>query len=112
MSSRAATAVRARRSIKGRALRPCPRRHRHDGFTVAVLRNRRSCHRRIEGRPDQQDEDGWTAGGGVEWAFLPKWSAKAEYPHTEFKHDDLPDWTAAKFHSFRVGVNCHFDLFR
>ncbi len=48
----------------------------------------------------------------MEWAFLPKWSAKAEYPHTEFKHDDLPDWTAAKFHSFRVGVNCHFDLFR
>lgn len=55
---------------------------------------------------------GWTAGGGVEWAFLPKWSAKAEYLYTEFKHDDLPDWNAAKFHSFRVGVNYHFDLFR
>jgi len=55
---------------------------------------------------------GWTAGGGVEWAFLPKWSAKAEYLYTEFKHDDLPDWSAAKFHTFRVGVNYHFDLFR
>lgn len=55
---------------------------------------------------------GWTAGGGVEWAFLPKWSAKAEYLYTEFKHNDLPDWNAAKFHSFRVGVNYHFDLFR
>jgi outer membrane immunogenic protein len=55
---------------------------------------------------------GWTAGGGVEWAFLPKWSAKAEYLYTEFKHDDLPDWNAAKFHTFRVGVNYHFDLLR
>ncbi|MCP3390544.1 porin family protein [Bradyrhizobium sp. CCGB12] len=55
---------------------------------------------------------GWTAGGGVEWAFLPKWSAKAEYLYTEFMHDDLPDWNAAKFHTFRVGVNYHFDLFR
>jgi outer membrane immunogenic protein len=55
---------------------------------------------------------GWTAGGGVEWAFLPKWSAKAEYLYTEFKHDNLPDWNAPKFHTFRVGVNYHFDLFR
>lgn len=55
---------------------------------------------------------GWTAGGGVEWAFLPKWSAKAEYLYTDFKHDNLPDWNAAKFHSFRVGMNYHFDLFR
>ena len=22
---------------------------------------------------------GWTGGGGVEWMFLPKWSAKVEY---------------------------------
>jgi outer membrane immunogenic protein len=55
---------------------------------------------------------GWTAGGGVEWAFLPKWSAKAEYLYTDFKHNDLPDWNAAKFHTFRVGVNYHFNLFR
>jgi len=24
---------------------------------------------------------GWTAGGGVEWMFMPNWSAKAEYLH-------------------------------
>ena len=24
-------------------------------------------------------EVGWTAGGGVEWMFLPNWSVKAEY---------------------------------
>jgi outer membrane immunogenic protein len=27
---------------------------------------------------------GWTAGGGVEWAFAPKWSAKIEYLYTDF----------------------------
>jgi len=63
-----------------------------------------------EGGP--QGKMGWTAGGGVEWAFLPTWSAKAEYLYTEFKHDDLQDWNAAKFHSFRVGLNYHFDLLR
>lgn len=48
----------------------------------------------------------------MEWALLPKWSGKAEHLYTEFKHDDLPDWNAVKIHSFRVGVNCHLDLFR
>jgi len=27
---------------------------------------------------------GWTAGGGVEWAFLPSWSVRMEYLHLEF----------------------------
>ncbi|MGO9135904.1 MAG: outer membrane protein [Methylovirgula sp.] len=54
---------------------------------------------------------GWTAGGGVEWAFLPNWSAKAEYLYAEFKHDGLPDWNRANVHTVRVGVNYHFDLF-
>jgi outer membrane immunogenic protein len=26
---------------------------------------------------------GWTAGAGVEWAFAPQWSAKAEYLHVD-----------------------------
>jgi len=26
---------------------------------------------------------GWTAGGGVEWAFCPNWSVKAEYLHVD-----------------------------
>lgn len=55
---------------------------------------------------------GWTAGGGAEWAFMPNWSAKAEYLYSEFKRDGLPDWNKPRFHTFRVGVNYHFDLFR
>jgi outer membrane immunogenic protein len=27
---------------------------------------------------------GWTAGGGVEWAFLPNWTFRAEYLHLQF----------------------------
>jgi len=27
---------------------------------------------------------GWTAGGGVEWAFLPSWTLRMEYLHLEF----------------------------
>jgi outer membrane immunogenic protein len=55
---------------------------------------------------------GWTAGGGVEWAFAPKWSAKLEYLYTDISRDlsnNLSD-RHARFHSFRIGVNYHFDL--
>jgi outer membrane immunogenic protein len=27
---------------------------------------------------------GWTAGGGIEWGFLPHWTARIEYLHLEF----------------------------
>ena len=57
---------------------------------------------------------GWTAGGGAEWAFLPNWSAKLEYLYTDLyksiKNDGMPD-RHAKFHTIRIGVNYHFNLF-
>jgi outer membrane immunogenic protein len=31
-----------------------------------------------------QDYSGWTVGGGVEWAFMDHWSAKAEYLYINF----------------------------
>lgn len=31
-----------------------------------------------------ETRDGWTLGGGVEWGFLPKWSAKLEYDYVKF----------------------------
>ncbi len=73
---------------------------------------------------------GWTAGGGVEWMFLPNWSAKAEYLYY-----DLGTATAAGVatgvapngnllfgssyqssthfngHIVRAGVNYHFHWF-
>ena len=63
---------------------------------------------------------GWTAGGGVEWAFLPNWSAKAEYLYTDlsgnnngfnfgFGQNNVNNHT--RFHTIRAGVNYHFNLF-
>ncbi len=62
---------------------------------------------------------GWTAGGGVEWGFLPHWSAKVEYlyyriePSADFVY---PANAASNRHTesttngnlVRVGVNYHF----
>jgi outer membrane immunogenic protein len=54
---------------------------------------------------------GSTFGGGVEWAFQPKWSAKLEYLYTalhkDFQNDSLPD-RDQKFQTVTVGVNYHF----
>lgn len=33
---------------------------------------------------DSSDRAGWAAGGGIEWAFLPNWSLKAEYLFADF----------------------------
>ncbi|CAN2534989.1 hypothetical+protein [Methylocapsa aurea] len=78
---------------------------------------------------------GWTAGGGVEWAFLPNWSAKIEYLYTELNDNAnnnnnwalvapvlfpaLPvtalaglNWNRrTQINTVRAGVNYHFNLF-
>lgn len=59
---------------------------------------------------------GWTAGGGVEYAFTPNWSAKAEYLYTSLTPQN--NWnlfstnSRARFHTVRVGVNYRFDMFQ
>jgi outer membrane immunogenic protein len=61
---------------------------------------------------------GWTAGGGVEWMFMPNWSAKVEYLFADlssggttgpfgfftFGTHDHP-----QFNVVRAGVNYHFN---
>ncbi|ATQ70465.1 MULTISPECIES: outer membrane protein [Methylosinus] len=80
---------------------------------------------------------GWTAGGGIEWAFLPNWSAKIEYLYTELDNNNnnnngawllaaLPGYNPAvvglgawawnnrhrtQINTVRAGVNYHFNLF-
>jgi outer membrane immunogenic protein len=66
------------------------------------------------GDDGRRNREGWTAGGGVEWAFAPRWSVKAEYLFTNLGktgHSDLvtPRRSDA-FHIIRVGVNYHVDL--
>ena len=54
---------------------------------------------------------GWTAGGGLEYAFQQNWSAKIEYLYTDLsrdmKKDNLPD-REQKFQTVVIGVNYHF----
>jgi outer membrane immunogenic protein len=61
------------------------------------------------------DSSGWVVGGGVEWAFAPKWSVKAEYQHIELGRNvpltanGVPPVGLLvhrdEFDSVRVGVN-------
>jgi outer membrane immunogenic protein len=63
---------------------------------------------------------GWTAGGGVEWFFMPQWSVKAEYLHVDFgttsftsANSAVPTATILHSHTLtedigRIGVNFHF----
>jgi outer membrane immunogenic protein len=56
---------------------------------------------------------GWTAGGGVEWMFMPRWSVKAEYLYIDSGSTDLTiaGVTASgklKDQIARIGVNYHF----
>jgi outer membrane immunogenic protein len=60
---------------------------------------------------------GWTAGGGVEWAFLPNWSAKVEYLYTDLNSNSgngcefFGDHCQTRFNTVRAGVNYHFNMF-
>lgn len=56
---------------------------------------------------------GWTAGGGVEWMFMPRWSVKAEYLYIDSGTTSLTvaGLTASgklKDSIARIGVNYHF----
>jgi outer membrane immunogenic protein len=60
--------------------------------------------------------DGWVAGAGVEWAFAPNWSAKAEYQYLDFGDERYVFPTAGldpivdlTFSTVRIGVNYRFN---
>lgn len=61
---------------------------------------------------------GWTAGGGLEYAFLPNWSAKVEYLYTNIGANYDPIYVApfivetrqrAHLNTVRAGVNYRFN---
>jgi outer membrane immunogenic protein len=65
----------------------------------------------------RRTETGWTAGGGVEWAFLPNWSAKVEYLYTDLSSNNDGGWGWGwgnnrhfRFNTIRAGVNYHFNF--
>ena len=62
---------------------------------------------------DDTTKTGWTLGGGGEWMFAPKWSAKLEYLYMDTGNSDVTLFGTtfsgrAKNNIIRVGVNYHF----
>jgi len=65
-----------------------------------------------------ENRQGWTAGGGVEVAFTPNWSAKVEYLYMDFRRRDgswtltglptITDSTRLQTNIVRGGVNYRF----
>jgi outer membrane immunogenic protein len=54
-------------------------------------------------------DTGYAAGGGIEWAFAPNWSAKAEYLYVGLGDDDVGGYRINNdFQTFRVGLNYKF----
>jgi outer membrane immunogenic protein len=64
-------------------------------------------------------QSGWTAGGGVEWAFAPQWSVKGEYLHYDVGDQKIGGsifgGTVTQFFNVknsgdlvRTGINYHF----
>jgi outer membrane immunogenic protein len=56
---------------------------------------------------------GWTAGGGVEWIFMPRWSVKAEYLYIDSGTTTLTIAGVSasgklKDQIARIGINYHF----
>jgi outer membrane immunogenic protein len=64
------------------------------------------------------DRWGYAAGAGIEWGFMPNWSAKVEYMHYGFGNDTAPAGTLAvvtpvslrlNVDTVKAGVNYHFN---
>ncbi len=65
-------------------------------------------------------QTGWTAGGGVEWMFMPNWSAKLEYLYTDISGGNVNAFNAGlginnvnnhtRWNTVRAGVNYHFNF--
>jgi outer membrane immunogenic protein len=67
---------------------------------------------------NSETRTGWTAGGGVEYAFAPGWSGKLEYQYYDFGSDtyDFAPVAAApapfevdsNIHTIKAGLNWRF----
>jgi outer membrane immunogenic protein len=60
---------------------------------------------------DSDTKTGYAVGGGLEYAFAPNWSAKAEYLFLGFGDDTVAGTTIKvddDVHTARVGLNYHF----
>jgi high affinity Mn2+ porin len=73
--------------------------------TPAIGSDEKTLHTRL----------GWAAGGGVEYAFAPHWSARLEYLYSQFGNADIRFPSATQytssldFQSLRIGLNRKID---
>lgn len=66
---------------------------------------------------DSKVHSGWTVGGGLEYMFLPRWSAKAEYMYSNFGSLNYFGTVVAggidsgrqQIHTIKGGINYHFN---
>lgn len=67
---------------------------------------------------ESKTHSGWTVGGGLEYMFLPSWSAKAEYMYSDFASKNYfsnvvvggIDSGRQQIHSIKGGINYHFNF--
>jgi outer membrane immunogenic protein len=59
---------------------------------------------------DTETRTGWTAGAGVEWMFMPRWSLKAEYLYRSFDSVTVLGVATGTLavNSGQFGINYHF----
>lgn len=62
------------------------------------------------GGDEQHNKVGWTLGGGVEYAFAPRWSAKLEYLYVDLGNTGFSGGLSTRFNEniIRAGLNAHF----
>jgi outer membrane immunogenic protein len=66
---------------------------------------------------ESKTHSGWTVGGGVEYMFLPRWSAKAEYMYSDFGSKNYfsnvvvggIDSGRQQIHTVKAGINYHLN---
>jgi outer membrane immunogenic protein len=83
---------------------------------LAIADTKVSATNGVVALSDSNTKAGWTAGAGIEWMFMPRWSLKAEYlfrsfgSQTFFAAQIPPGVTTGTLNlsSGQVGVNFHF----
>ncbi|HWK94854.1 MAG TPA: outer membrane protein [Pseudolabrys sp.] len=76
--------------------------------------NIQTVHPTVGTNGTSKTPNGWTAGGGVEWGFLPNWSAKLEYLYVGFGTNTYTVDTGLQVDAkervnvIRAGVNYRF----
>jgi len=70
----------------------------------------------VPGPSFSEDRSGWTVGGGVEWAFMPKWSTFIDFSYYDFGDGSTVAWNGTNtlstgrqhIETVKIGLNYKF----